>query len=124
MAENLTPELPVPVESLLNELSHLIFPIQEMLLSVKLFESQEILVSNERSHKYYTFYVRLCVSPIQINAVIILQIQESRKSMADTSLVQMANNMEPVGRIQMRTRRTLRGHLAKIYAMHWATDSR
>lgn len=24
----------------------------------------------------------------------------------------------------MRTRRTLRGHLAKIYAMHWATDSR
>eukprot|EP00069_Balaena_mysticetus_P018551 bmy_11485T0 len=24
----------------------------------------------------------------------------------------------------MRTRRTLRGHLAKIYAMHWATDSK
>ena len=24
----------------------------------------------------------------------------------------------------MRTRRTLRGHLAKIYAMHWSTDSR
>ena len=24
----------------------------------------------------------------------------------------------------MRTRRTLRGHLAKIYAMHWAMDSR
>ena len=24
----------------------------------------------------------------------------------------------------MRTRRTLRGHLAKIYAMHWGTDSR
>jgi hypothetical protein len=24
----------------------------------------------------------------------------------------------------MRTRRTLRGHLAKIYALHWATDSR
>uniref|UniRef100_A0A673I6F7 Guanine nucleotide binding protein (G protein), beta polypeptide 1a n=1 Tax=Sinocyclocheilus rhinocerous TaxID=307959 RepID=A0A673I6F7_9TELE len=33
-------------------------------------------------------------------------------------------NIEPVGRIQMRTRRTLRGHLAKIYAMHWGTDSR
>ena len=31
--------------------------------------------------------------------------------------------MEPVGRIQMRTRRTLRGHLAKIYAMHWGSDS-
>lgn len=36
----------------------------------------------------------------------------------------VAANMEPIGRIQMRTRRTLRGHLAKIYAMHWATDSR
>ncbi|KAK4337111.1 hypothetical protein RND71_043429 [Anisodus tanguticus] len=32
--------------------------------------------------------------------------------------------MDPIGRIQMRTRRTLRGHLAKIYAMHWASDSR
>ena len=37
---------------------------------------------------------------------------------------QVTHNIEAVGRIQMRTRRTLRGHLAKIYAMHWATDSR
>lgn len=44
--------------------------------------------------------------------------------MSDTSLSQMAASVEPVGRIQMRTRRTLRGHLAKIYAMHWASDSR
>jgi len=44
--------------------------------------------------------------------------------MADTSLAQVAANIEPVGRIQMRTRRTLRGHLAKIYAMHWSSDSR
>lgn len=36
----------------------------------------------------------------------------------------ITNNIDPVGRIQMRTRRTLRGHLAKIYAMHWGTDSR
>lgn len=39
-------------------------------------------------------------------------------------LFQITNNIDPVGRIQMRTRRTLRGHLAKIYAMHWGTDSR
>uniref|UniRef100_A0A8C3AZU3 Guanine nucleotide binding protein (G protein), beta polypeptide 4b n=1 Tax=Cyclopterus lumpus TaxID=8103 RepID=A0A8C3AZU3_CYCLU len=32
--------------------------------------------------------------------------------------------LDSVGRIQMRTRRTLRGHLAKIYAMHWGSDSR
>lgn len=38
--------------------------------------------------------------------------------------VQITANIDPVGRIQMRTRRTLRGHLAKIYAMHWGTDSR
>lgn len=36
----------------------------------------------------------------------------------------MAAGLDPVGRIQMRTRRTLRGHLAKIYAMHWGSDSR
>lgn len=40
------------------------------------------------------------------------------------SYVQITANIDPVGRIQMRTRRTLRGHLAKIYAMHWGTDSR
>lgn len=49
--------------------------------------------------------------------------QDARKAACDTTLVQAAANMEPVGRIQMRTRRTLRGHLAKIYAMHWGTDS-
>jgi len=52
------------------------------------------------------------------------QIREARKSMADTTLAQASANVEPLGRIQMRTRRTLRGHLAKIYAMHWAADSR
>lgn len=39
-------------------------------------------------------------------------------------MFKITNNIDPVGRIQMRTRRTLRGHLAKIYAMHWGTDSR
>lgn len=40
------------------------------------------------------------------------------------NFAQITANIDPVGRIQMRTRRTLRGHLAKIYAMHWGTDSR
>lgn len=52
------------------------------------------------------------------------QIRDARKAVCDTSLTQVTHNIEAVGRIQMRTRRTLRGHLAKIYAMHWATDSR
>ncbi|KAJ8320397.1 hypothetical protein KUTeg_001984 [Tegillarca granosa] len=50
--------------------------------------------------------------------------QEARKAAADTTLTQATVNVDAVGRIQMRTRRTLRGHLAKIYAMHWASDSR
>jgi len=51
-------------------------------------------------------------------------IREQRKQACDTTLAQAVAQLEPIGRIQMRTRRTLRGHLAKIYAMHWATDSR
>ncbi|XP_007563221.1 guanine nucleotide-binding protein G(I)/G(S)/G(T) subunit beta-2-like [Poecilia latipinna] len=52
------------------------------------------------------------------------QIRDARKACGDSTLTQMAASLDPVGRIQMRTRRTLRGHLAKIYAMHWATDSK
>lgn len=50
----------------------------------------------------------------------------SRESVTvpSSSLSQITAGLDPVGRIQMRTRRTLRGHLAKIYAMHWGTDSR
>ena len=51
-------------------------------------------------------------------------IRDARKAACDTTLAQATTNMEPVGRLQMRTRRTLRGHLAKIYAMHWGSDSR
>lgn len=50
--------------------------------------------------------------------------QDARKAACDTSLVQATATLEPIGRVQMRTRRTLRGHLAKIYAMHWGSDSR
>ena len=45
-------------------------------------------------------------------------------AVADTSLNEVAAEVSPINRISLRTRKTLRGHLAKIYAMHWATDSR
>ena len=51
-------------------------------------------------------------------------LQEDRKHKCDTTLEAAMQQLEPIGRIQMRMRRTLRGHLAKIYAMHWASDSR
>ncbi|KAL6956315.1 Guanine nucleotide-binding protein [Sarracenia purpurea var. burkii] len=53
-----------------------------------------------------------------------IRLSDARKAACDTTLVQATSNLEPVGRVQMRTRRTLRGHLAKIYAMHWGSDSR
>jgi guanine nucleotide-binding protein G(I)/G(S)/G(T) subunit beta-1 len=36
----------------------------------------------------------------------------------------MAASVSAVPRLTMRVRRVLRGHLAKIYAMHWAHDNR
>ena len=52
------------------------------------------------------------------------QIQLSREKAADASLMNVTERVEPLGRLVFRPRRTLRGHLAKIYAMHWAADSR
>ena len=54
----------------------------------------------------------------------VAHLQDGRKAACDTTLAQAAGTMEPIGRIQMRTRRTLRGHLSKIYAMHWGSESR
>jgi hypothetical protein len=50
--------------------------------------------------------------------------KDARKAACDATLLQVAQNVDQIGRIQMRTRRTLRGHLAKIYAMHWGSDAR
>jgi guanine nucleotide-binding protein G(I)/G(S)/G(T) subunit beta-1 len=36
----------------------------------------------------------------------------------------MANDTPPLPRITMKPRRTLKGHLAKVYALHWAADKR
>jgi hypothetical protein len=36
----------------------------------------------------------------------------------------MAAEVEPLPRIMMKARRVLKGHLAKIYAMHWSNDKR
>ncbi|MBZ3881399.1 Guanine nucleotide-binding protein G(I)/G(S)/G(T) subunit beta-1 [Sciurus carolinensis] len=51
------------------------------------------------------------------------QIRDAQKACADATHSQITN-IDPVGRIQMHTRRTLRGRLAKIYVMHCGTDSR
>lgn len=48
----------------------------------------------------------------------------AQKAVADTTLQDASSSVEPLNKIQMRSRRTLRGHLAKVYAMQWSTDSR
>lgn len=50
--------------------------------------------------------------------------QAARKGVQDTTLQEAVAGVAVIGRIQMKTRKTLRGHLAKIYAMHWGADSK
>jgi len=50
------------------------------------------------------------------------EIKRNRDEMNDTTLKQYSRDMELLPKCQMRARRTLKGHLAKIYAMHWAED--
>lgn len=52
------------------------------------------------------------------------KITAARKACADTTLKMASAGIQPLPRLNMRVRRTLRGHLAKIYALHWASDNR
>ncbi|CAK9784246.1 putative mating factor receptor-coupled G protein [Cutaneotrichosporon oleaginosum] len=52
------------------------------------------------------------------------KIRAAKDQTADTSLRAMANDTPPLPRITMKVRRTLKGHLAKIYALHWSNDKR
>lgn len=52
------------------------------------------------------------------------KIRLKKEQTGDTSLRAMASDVEPLPRVTMRQRRSLKGHLAKIYAMHWAQDKR
>eukprot|EP00727_Mastigamoeba_balamuthi_P011193 m51a1_g6697 hypothetical protein (438) ;mRNA; r:84038-86455 len=51
-------------------------------------------------------------------------IRANREAMKDTTLKQVAKDVPSVTRAEkIKWRRQLRGHLQKIYAMHWASDS-
>ncbi|KAI9474003.1 MAG: WD40-repeat-containing domain protein [Benjaminiella poitrasii] len=51
------------------------------------------------------------------------RIKQRKEALADTTLKEMAKDVEPLARVMMKVRRNLKGHLAKIYAMHWSSDS-
>ncbi len=69
-------------------------------------------------------YQSILFSIILIKRLVFFSLKDARKAACDATLLQVAQNVDQIGRIQMRTRRTLRGHLAKIYAMHWGSDAR
>ncbi|KAM5378535.1 hypothetical protein ACJZ2D_004489 [Fusarium nematophilum] len=54
------------------------------------------------------------------------RIKRKKDELADTTLRAVAQQAhEPIPKNQlMKAKRTLKGHLAKIYAMHWSTDRR
>eukprot|EP00041_Stephanoeca_diplocostata_P007318 m.102625 g.102625 ORF g.102625 m.102625 type:complete len:412 (-) comp16825_c0_seq2:158-1393(-) len=52
------------------------------------------------------------------------KINKDRQASKDTTLKEASQHIEALPRINMRVRRTLKGHLSKIYAMHWSKDSR
>ncbi|KAI8084570.1 guanine nucleotide-binding protein subunit beta [Halteromyces radiatus] len=52
------------------------------------------------------------------------RIKQRREALADSSLKEMAKEVPSLPRMTLKARRTLKGHLAKIYSMHWAKDKR
>ncbi|XP_060776476.1 guanine nucleotide-binding protein G(I)/G(S)/G(T) subunit beta-3a [Neoarius graeffei] len=52
------------------------------------------------------------------------QISEARKAVQDTTLQDKVSGTAALGKVQLKSRKTLRGHLGKVYAMHWASDSK
>ncbi|KAM4630048.1 guanine nucleotide-binding protein G(I)/G(S)/G(T) subunit beta-3b [Polymixia lowei] len=52
------------------------------------------------------------------------QIETARKAVADTTMPGASGGVASVGQIQLKQRKNLKGHLAKIYSLHWSDDSR
>lgn len=50
--------------------------------------------------------------------------QAARKAVNDSDMKSTSGGVAAVGRVQLKLRKNLKGHLAKIYAMHWSADSR
>eukprot|EP00127_Corallochytrium_limacisporum_P000648 Clim_evm47s22 gene=Clim_evmTU47s22 len=52
------------------------------------------------------------------------KIKQARETAKDATLAECSKDVPDLPKQQFRIRRTLRGHLAKIYALHWSTDNR
>ncbi|SAM09744.1 hypothetical protein [Absidia glauca] len=52
------------------------------------------------------------------------RIKQRKEALADSTLQEMAKDVQDLPRVVMKARRTLKGHLAKIYSLHWGQDKR
>uniref|UniRef100_A0A8C7MDU2 Guanine nucleotide binding protein (G protein), beta polypeptide 3b n=2 Tax=Oncorhynchus kisutch TaxID=8019 RepID=A0A8C7MDU2_ONCKI len=52
------------------------------------------------------------------------QIEAGRKAVNDTTMATLASGVAAAPRVQLKNRKTLKGHLAKIYGLHWSADNR
>eukprot|EP00040_Diaphanoeca_grandis_P019209 m.101245 g.101245 ORF g.101245 m.101245 type:complete len:343 (-) comp27318_c0_seq1:45-1073(-) len=52
------------------------------------------------------------------------RIEEDREQKNDITLQGASKTIESLPKCNMRVRRTLKGHLSKIYALHWSSDNR
>eukprot|EP01134_Creolimax_fragrantissima_P000594 CFRG0594T1 len=53
-----------------------------------------------------------------------VDIKTAREMKNDTNLAEISRDVAALPKLTLKPRRLLRGHLAKIYAMHWTDDSR
>merc|ERR1711879_1142381 len=52
------------------------------------------------------------------------KIQQQRRDMCDATLSDVTNTVNPLHRIQFKAKRTLKGHLSKVFSCNWARDSK
>lgn len=54
---------------------------------------------------------------------LMMKIRELQSAVCDSSLTQMSDSVTPLGRLGIKAQRTLRGHLSKVYAIHWCSGN-
>lgn len=52
------------------------------------------------------------------------RIVEERQKLCDKSVVQVAETIEPIQGLNIKVRRSLKGHNAKVLCLDWSTDKR
>lgn len=54
---------------------------------------------------------------------LMIKIRELQSAVCDSSLSQSSDSLPSLGRLGIKAQRTLRGHLSKVYALHWCSGN-